>query len=129
MATLKINDLVCIDQNEKTQDEPYIIVGGHEVWDGDMDEGDSFGFNIDCHQTSYDQVLCEIPENYGGDISKEFYNATYITLMEDDGNHWWDRNDNLGTFAISSCEAGTGEHWLNFTDGNAHYSMSYEVFA
>jgi hypothetical protein len=55
-----------------------------------------------------------------------FDGSASLSLFEDDGDHWYDRNDYLGTHTISDWQAPGGAFPLDFTlDG--HYRLDVDV--
>lgn len=115
MSVLKIKSLTVNDQNEISEDEPYILVDGRQVWNGHMSTGDTVRFNTN-------------PATNEDDLSPiRFDKMARISLWEDDGDHWYDRNDHLGTHAVYSSQAPQGELSLEFTGGGADYLMTYDI--
>jgi hypothetical protein len=107
-AALKINSITCIDQNEISQDEPYLDFNGQRIWSGNMSQGDTVNLS-----------------SVGPFI---FEGSASLSLFEDDGNHWYDHNDYLGTYTISEAQAPAGVFSLDFAlDG--HYRLDVDVMS
>jgi len=108
MAALKIQSLECIDQNETTQDEPYLNFNGTKIWSGDMDQGDTVNLS-----------------HLGPFL---FDGSADLSLFEEDnpGFPLFDRNDHVGTVTIHDYDAPGGNFAIDFNlDG--HYRALVDV--
>lgn len=109
MYFLKPISIECIDQNEISQDEPYLLFNGTRIWSGDMSQGQSIRLDY----------LDAIPFGQGG--------AATLSLYEDDGDHWYDRNDYIGSTRLSGAQEPGGAFSRDFTGGDAHYRVYMDV--
>jgi hypothetical protein len=106
---LKIWSIACIDEQEAGGDEPYLNFNGiSNVWesDGDMTQGEI-------------QAPPAVFEFNGASAD--------LSLWEDDGDHWYDRNDHFGTETIYASQAGQPAFSLDYTTDNAHYTVLAQV--
>ncbi len=111
MPVLNLINLECLDREEFwiwDADNPYLRINGRDTFVGQMREGDSTSL------THLSDII--------------FTSNLKVELWEDDGSgNFWD--DRLGSFYAESSEAGQGEHYFDFTQGGAHYQLTYEVIA
>lgn len=107
MAILKLNSITCIHQAETFTDELYVTFNGTKTGLPDMHQGQTKPLNIEYI----------------------FEGSSQLSLFEDDGNHWYDRDDFIANHTINAVnEALT----LDFraTSGNAlgaHYTISVSI--
>jgi hypothetical protein len=109
MAILKLGSITCIGQAEIFTDELYVTFNGVKIALPNMTQG----------QTA--------------DLGDEFIfdGSRQLTLFENDGDHWYDRDDFIGTHTITESTADTS---LDFkaTSGNAlgaHYALDVSISA
>jgi hypothetical protein len=107
-VALRLLSIECIDQNERTEDEPYLNFRGRTIWDGDMKQGDT-------EDLSHLQPL--------------FFNgAAEISLFEDDPNILWlDPNDHLGTVTIHDYQEPGGAINPLVFDLDGEYSLTVDI--
>jgi hypothetical protein len=114
MAYLYLESIACIDQSEISEDEPYLLVNGRQVWEGDMSQGEAVNFQSeDPNGANY---IDPIP----------FGRSATMALWEDDGDHWYDRNDYLGEKVAYSWQGSEENVTVRFTDDGT-YSLTYAV--
>jgi hypothetical protein len=105
MAALKILSVECIDDNEWFGDEPYLNFNGQKIWSADMSQGQTLPVN-------------SAPFVFDGSANLSFW--------ENDGDHWWDRNDHLGTETVHDFQAPGGAFSLKFDD-DGHYKVMVDI--
>ena len=108
-AILHLNSITCINQAESFTDELYVTFNGTKRSLPNMHVGDAL--------TLSDEFL--------------FEGSPYLSLFENDGDHWYDRDDFIGKAMIPQTP---GPLSLEFkaTSGNAmpaHYTMEVSVTA
>jgi hypothetical protein len=105
---LQLKSIECVNQNEFTQDEPYLNFNGSKIWSGDMDQGDT----IDLSSTN--------PIQFSGSAN--------LSLWEDDPGIWgFDKDDYLGTAIVYDWQHWGSTFALDFTGGDAHYKLTVDV--
>jgi hypothetical protein len=111
MATLKLIDLYCIETEDSLgADEPYLLVDGSKKWSGSLNNGE--------HAPMVDKQ--------GNPLEFTFNGAIDIKLYDSDGNHWYDRDDFLGSFRVTELDV-VGGNPMHFTLDGANYELSYTV--
>ena len=115
MAYMYLESIVCNDQNEISEDEPYILINGVKVWEGDMSQGEGITFQSENPADS----------NYVDPFP--FAKTATVKLFEDDGNHWWDKNDFLGEKKAYSWQAGDENLSMTFTGDDANYTLQFAI--
>jgi hypothetical protein len=108
-SILTITSVSCLDQQETFGDETYLNFGGKaKVWHskGDMTNGEVQSVNE----------------------SFLFNGSAPLSFFEDDGNHWYDRDDHIGTKTISEGQGAGSPFTLQFAGDGAHYSVVMSVF-
>ena len=109
MATLKLKSITCIETAEFFTDELYVTFNGTKRSLPNMTQGKT--------KTLNDEFLFE-----GSEV---------LSLFENDGDHWYDRDDFIAKHTISES---SGELTLDFKAGSgqalgAHYTISISVNA
>ncbi len=107
---LFLKSIQCIEQNETSQDEPYLNFGSYgKIWSGDMHQGDTVNLS------NMDPLL--------------FNNAADLSLWEEDnpGSPSFEHNDYIGTYTVSLNDAPGGPFSVDFTGGDAHYKLWMDV--
>jgi hypothetical protein len=109
MAILKLRSITCIEQAETFTDELYVTFSGAKRSLPNMTQGQTAELG--------DEFL--------------FEGSRKLSLFENDGDHWWDRDDFIGTHTITESPADTT---LDFeaTSGNAlgaHYALDVSIVA
>jgi hypothetical protein len=107
-SAVRLTSIECIDQNEFSQDEPYLNFNGQKIWSGDMDQGDT-------------AILSHLgPFLFDGSAS--------LSLFEDDpGFLGIDKDDFLGSASVFEWQAPGGAFAVDFTGGDAHYRLYVDV--
>lgn len=83
LAILRLNSITCLEQAETFTDELYITFNGTKRSLPDMTKGMA--------KTLSDEFL--------------FDGFSQLTLFENDGDHWYDRDDFIGTYTITRMAA------------------------
>lgn len=104
-AALRLNSITCLSQQETFGDELYLTFHGQHISLPNMTTGDTKALS--------------------GDFF--FDGSSSLSLFENDGDHWYDRDDLLGTTTISETQAPGGSFQLDFHGGGAHYVMDVDV--
>ena len=115
MAYFYLESIVCNDQNEIGKDEPYLLINGKEVWKGSMSQGQGITFQSETPEES----------NYFEPFA--FAKTATVKLFEDDGNHWWNKNDFLGEKKAYSWQAGDENLSMTFTGDDANYTLQFAI--
>ena len=106
VATLQLKSITCLQQQEVFTDELYLTFNGRKISLPNMTQGRT--------------------KNLSGDY--QFNGSASLSLFEDDGDHWYDRNDYLGSHTISEAQAPGGVFSLDFSlDG--HYKFDVDVMS
>jgi hypothetical protein len=100
MATLKLRSITCIDQQETGRDELYLTFNGEKISLPNMTQGRT-------------KVLRN---------ERDFDGSVPLSLFENDGDHWYDRDDYIGTHVITDSPA-PRDFPLNFKGDGAHYAL------
>ena len=109
MATLKLQSITCIETAEFFSDELYVTFNGTKRSLPNMTQGQT--------KTLNDEFL--------------FEGSELLSLFENDGDHWYDRDDFIAKHTITES---SGELTLDFKAGSgnalgAHYTISISVNA
>jgi len=109
MAILRLTSITCLEQAETFTDELYVTFNGTKRSLPDMTKGDT--------KMLGDEFL--------------FDGTRQLTLFENDGDHWYDRDDFIAAHMITESP---GDSTLDFTtnSGNAmgaHYALGVRVGA
>lgn len=110
--SLVLERLFCRETQDAAADEAYILVDGVNVWHGDINNNETRDL-----------------EGPVGSLGAGGRDSSIIELWEDDGDHWYDRNDLLGRFTIKYDAASVGEHAVNLTGEGANYDLIYRITA
>jgi hypothetical protein len=102
MATLYLNSITCIDQQEVFGDELYVTFDGERIALPNMSQGDTAILTHD----------------------DDFVGSKGLSLFENDGNHWYDRDDFIDRHTIPDSP---GDFRLDFVGGGAHYELDVSV--
>jgi len=102
-AILQLKSITCIRQQETFTDELYVTFNGTKTALPNMTQG----------RTK------ELSHAY------QFNGTASLSLFENDGDHWYDRDDHIGTHSIS--ESTTGEFPLTFDEGRGSPGARYEL--
>jgi hypothetical protein len=107
-ATLQLKSITCLQQQETFTDELYLTFNGNKRALPNMTQGRT-------------KVL-------SGEY--QFDGSASLSLFENDGDHWYDRDDHIGTHAITESQA-PGDFSLDFDEGRggegAHYVLVVDV--
>src|SRR5688572_12356949 len=79
MAILKLRSITCLEQAETFTDELYVTFNGTKRALPNMTKGQT--------RTLGDELM--------------FDGSSHLTLFENDGDHWYDRDDFIGTHLIT----------------------------
>lgn len=109
-ATLLLNSIACIEQQETFGDELYLTFTGRKISLPSMSSGQTFVLGDD------------------DDFRFRFSGLQPLNLFENDGDHWYDRDDHIGTHTITEAQGGSGEFALDFDGAGAHYTLVVTVF-
>jgi hypothetical protein len=106
-AILRLKSISCLESAETFSDELYVTFNGTKVSLPNMTQGQTKTLRI--------EFL--------------FEGSSYLNLFENDGNHWYDRDDFIGKHKITESQA---ELPLDFkaTSGNAlpaHYTIDVRI--
>jgi hypothetical protein len=106
-AILRLKSITCIETAETFKDELYVTFNGTKESLPNMTQGQA--------ETLGDEFL--------------FVGSSDLSLFENDGDHWWDRDDFIAKHTITESPA---ELTLDFTatSGNAlpaHYTMDVSI--
>jgi hypothetical protein len=103
-ATLHLKSITCLHQQEVFTDELYLTFNGKKISLPNMTQGRTKELSGE-HQ-------------FGGSAS--------LSLFENDGDHWYDRDDFIGSHTITESQA-PGDFPLDFDEGRggegAHYVL------
>jgi hypothetical protein len=102
MPRLRLRSIKCIDQQETGTDELYLTFNGRKRSLPNMKRGVTQGLN--------DEFI--------------FTGTQQLRLFENDGDHWYDRDDFIAANAISDA---AGDFSLRFKGDGAEYAMSVSV--
>jgi hypothetical protein len=102
---LQLRSITCIKQQETGDDELYLTFTGRKISLPNMTRGQT-------------KVL-------SGDY--EFSGSQPLNLFENDGDHWYDRDDHIGTHTITESDS-PGDFPLEFDGAGAHYTLVLRVF-
>lgn len=107
MAILRLSSITCLGQAETFTDELYVTFNGTKRQLPDMTTGQTNSLG--------DEFV--------------FVGSRVLSMFEDDGDHWWDRDDFIAKFTITESPV---ESELDFqaTSGNAlgaHYTLDITV--
>ena len=103
-ATLHLKAITCVDQQEVFGDELYVTFNGKKTSLPNMTSGRT-------------KTLSS---------AHPFDGTASLSLFENDGDHWWDRDDHIGTHTITETQA-PGDLPLDFKGRDAHYVLLVEV--
>lgn len=103
MPRLRLRSIHCIDQQETGKDELYLTFNGRKRALPNMKRGVTQGLN--------DEFI--------------FTGTQELRLFENDGDHWYDRDDFIGANPIS--DASAGDFTVNFKGDGAHYALTVSV--
>lgn len=103
-ATLHLKSITCIEQQEFLGDELYLTFNGKKISLPNMTTGRT-------------KVL-------SGD--HPFDGKASLSLFENDGDHWYDRDDHIGTHTIVETQT-PGDLPLDFEGREAHYVLVVAV--
>jgi hypothetical protein len=104
MANLRLISLECHTTEDSGDDEAYLRVKGVKVWGGDINSGQAVDLS--------------------GSALIEFNRRARIQLFDED---WPDSDDLLGTTYARRSHIGQGEIAYEFTDDDAHYTLTFQV--
>ena len=112
MAILTLKNLYCRDTEDWTgADEPYLRVNNSTKWSGSLNTNQSV----------------DLFNNKGQPLQINFTGQAIISLWESDGNHWYDRDDFLGSWKVTNRDIGRGDQIAFFNLNGASYELAYEV--
>jgi hypothetical protein len=103
MATLQFNWITCLDQQERGHDELYMTFNGGKIPLSSMAQGET-------------QQLLSSQYPFGESV--------LLNLFEDDGNHWYNRDDFIDSYKITDSP---GHLTLDFIGNGAHYQMDVDI--
>lgn len=106
MAFLDIKSVTCLDQQERGSDELYLRFNGTKIALGSINQGGSRTLNS----------------------AVRFTGTMPLSLFEDDGNHWYDRDDHIQTHRISDSRS-PGDFALDFRGDGGHYLLVVGVLS
>jgi hypothetical protein len=108
-ATLQLKSITCLRQQEVFTDELYLTFNGRKISLPNMTQGRT--------------------KDLRGDY--QFNGSASLSLFENDGDHWYDRDDHIGTHTITESQASGGDFPLDFDEGRgsagAHYRLVVDV--
>ncbi|HVG96724.1 MAG TPA: hypothetical protein VNK05_07490 [Chloroflexota bacterium] len=108
-ATLQLKSITCLQQQEVFTDELYLTFNGRKISLPNMTQGRT--------------------KTLSGDY--QFNGSASLSLFENDGDHWYDRDDHIGTHTITESQASGGDFPLDFDEGRgsagAHYRLVVDV--
>lgn len=115
MTILKLKHLYCQETEDWTgADEPYLRVNGSKKWSSNsLNTGEGI----------------DLFDNRGNPLEVSFNGQAVISLYDSDGNHWYDRDDFLGSWTVTNQEIGRGDLIASFNLDGASYQLFYEVIA
>jgi|SRR5215470_4139815 len=103
-AALQLKSITCLQQQEVFTDELYLTFNGKKISLPNMTQGRTTTLSGE-HQ---------------------FNGSASLSLFENDGDHWYDRDDFIGTHTITESQA-PGDFPLDFDEGRgsegAHYVL------
>lgn len=107
MAILRLQSITCLGQAETFTDELYVTFNGTKLSLPNMTRGETKPLSDEF----------------------SFEGERQLSLFENDGNHWYDRDDFIAKHTITTAAT---ESTLDFiasggNAGNAHYSLSLSV--
>lgn len=113
MATLTLKNLYCIETEDSTgADEPYLRVNGSKKWSSNsLNTGEDV----------------DLFDRNGNPLQINFSAQAVISLFDSDGNHWYDRDDFLGSWTVTNQDIGRGDQLAFFYLDGANYQLAYEV--
>lgn len=107
-AILQLRSITCIQQQEIFTDELYLTFDGTKTALPNMTQGRT---EVLRHEYQFD-------------------GSAVLSLFENDGDHWYDRDDFIGTHTITDSQA-PGDFPLDFNEGsgshNAHYVLVVNI--
>jgi hypothetical protein len=106
-ATLHLKTITCLQQQETFTDELYLTFNGEKIALPNMTQGRT-------------EVLSG---------EHQFDGSASLSLFENDGDHWYDRDDYIGTHTITELQA-PGDLPLDFDEAGgagAHYLLYVDV--
>jgi hypothetical protein len=107
-ATLQLKSITCLQQQETFTDELYLTFNGKKISLPNMTQGRTKALS--------------------GEY--QFDGSASLSLFENDGDHWYDRDDHIGTHTITESQA-PGDFPLDFDEGRgsegAHYVLVVDV--
>jgi hypothetical protein len=102
-ATLRLKSITCKKSQEVLGDELYFTFNGQKISLPNMTSGATLALGS----------------------GHSFDGASTLFLFENDGDHWFDRDDHLGSHIIT--EVTTGDFQLGFDQDGAHYIVDVNV--
>jgi hypothetical protein len=110
MARLILNSITCIDTAEVFNDELYVVFNGTRASLPNMQTGEAKTLGLEFI----------------------FAGTQVLNLFENDGNHWWDRDDFIGKHEITESHPGDVLVFDGRKDGDptvqaAQYQISVTV--
>ncbi|GAA6619189.1 hypothetical protein [Scytonema sp. NUACC26] len=113
MAILTLKNLHCFETEDFAgADEPYLRVNGSTKWSS---KSLNTGQDVDLFDKN------------GNPLQIAFNGQAVISLYDSDGNHWYDRDDFLGSWTVTNQEIGRGDQLAFFNLDGASYQLAYEV--
>jgi hypothetical protein len=105
-AALQLKSLTCLQQQETFGDELYLTFNGKKISLPNMTTGRTVTLS--------------------GDY--QFDGSASLSLFENDGDHWYDRDDHIGTHTITESQ-GAGDFPLDFDEGRGSEGAHYVLVA
>lgn len=113
MAKLHLKNLYCRETEDLAgADEPYLRVNGPKIWSSNSL---NTGENVD------------LLNKNGMPLEIDFDVKATISLYDSDGNHWYDRDDFLGSWTVTNLDIGRGDQIAYFTLDGASYELAFAV--
>lgn len=107
-GVLELKSITCLQQQEFFGDELYVTFNGRKISLPNMTQGKT-------------KMLSG---------SYAFDGSASLSLFENDGDHWYDRDDFIGTHTIMESQP-AGDFVLDFDEGRggegAHYQLTVAV--
>jgi hypothetical protein len=103
-ATLQLKSITCLQQQETFTDELYLTFNGEKISLPNMTQGRA--------------------QDLSGEY--QFDGSASLSLFENDGDHWYDRDDYIGTHTIIESQASGGDLPLDFDEeggAGGHYIL------
>jgi len=104
-ATLQLKSITCLKQQETFGDELYVTFNGQKKSLPNMTQGRTRGLSAQF----------------------QFDGSASLSLFENDGDHWYDRDDHIGTQTITESQAPGGDVPLTFDGAGARYVLVVDV--